>query len=100
FQIEIKMRERVILDVAGSITQCLEFWQLVRGLLSAGNKAEAAGQRTLQLRISNRHLGIGFEGRRGDGHGHRVTLRCAFGCRPPGSPMGGSAVMPASTSAT
>ena len=88
FEIEIEMRERVVLDVARAVAQRVELGELGDDRAAAVHDAGLdAVQRALQLRIGERFPGVLLERRRGQ-------MRDAHR-----SPIAGS-VMPASTSAT
>ena len=94
FEIEIEMR--VVLDVAGGIPQRIEFRQPVDRGLAPVDEAEPLPEHALQLRVGDRRPGVRLESRRGDGERHGSA--CARRARL--SPIGGTSVIPASTSAT
>ena len=85
------MRERVVLDVAGAVAQRLELGQALGGGGARGDEIAGDVERALQPRVAQRLVDIFLEARRG--RQRRSSRRLA-------SPIGGSSVMPASTSAT
>src|SRR5262249_2019472 len=96
-EIEIKMRERVILDVARRIPQRLELGQFVGHLLAPRDEVGLENiHRVLQLAVCERGVRVLLEGRgrRGVCHGWPAD----FSGR--GAAIAGASVMPASTSAT
>ena len=91
------MRQRVVLDVACSVPQRVEFGKLIRHLAPPRDEIHLDEfERVLQLGIAERRLGVLLEARRGGDVGHG----CGPGSRRGGAPIAGSSVMPASTSAT
>ncbi len=93
FEIEIEMGERVVLDRAGAVAQRVEFRQPRRGVGAPADEVPRVRQRALQALVVERVVDIVLEARRGGGDAH-------FACASAGSPIAGSSVMPASTSAT
>src|SRR5712672_415051 len=97
FEIEVEMGQRMVLDVARRVAQRVELGQLVRHLAPAGDEVHLDEfERVLQIAIGERRLGVLLEAWRGRdvGHGRGPVARRG------GAPIAGSAVMPASTSAT
>ena len=69
-EIEIEMRQRVVLDLAPALAQRLELRQRgTRGATAGGEPRRNARQRLLQLGIGQRGARVVLEGRRGRDHG-------------------------------
>src|SRR5262249_49449233 len=96
-EIEIEVRQGVILDVACRIAQRVEFRQLVGNLFAAPDEIGLENlQRLLELAIRKRGVRVLLEARRCRGLAHDAPAVCCLG----GAAMAGSPVIPASTSAT
>ncbi len=78
-EVEIEMRQRVVLDVAALVAQGLELGQAgARGASTRGQSARHLRQRPLQLRVQQGRTGIALERRRGEGaHGAPTNWRVA-----------------------
>src|SRR5271167_1179629 len=92
-EIEVEMGEGVILDRPRAVAQRVELRQALDGGGAAADEVARMQQRALQALIVERLVHVFLEMRGRDGGGHGFALSAA-------SPIGGSAVSPASTSAT
>ena len=92
FQVQIQMRQGVILDPLGGVAQLVEFRQAVDGFGAAQRKAFAqAGQGLGQLAVGHGLAGVLLEPA---GLGFHQAVSSSA------SPMAGWSVIPARTSAT
>src|SRR5690348_11643938 len=118
FEVEVEMRERVVLDVARGIAQRIELGEPVDHVAPALDQVHLDElERVLQLRIGERRVSVLLEARRGRDVGHDAAPGAGGGLvgvagRGAGSaggdagsaggaaPIAGASVIPASTSAT
>src|SRR5262249_567538 len=96
-EIQVEMRERVVLDVARRVAQRIELGQPVRHLAPARDEVDLNEfERVLQLGVGERRPRIVLGGGGGRGGGQEGVGSWGW----VGGPIAGSVIIPASTSAT